>query len=60
MLKVMLLRNDEVNEDGEWSLKVFSKYGIRRKKKSFEFIKKLLLTKFPTYFFKYKDRQSTW
>ena len=29
-------------------------------KKSFEFIKKLLLTKFPTYLFKYKDQQSTW
>ena len=29
---MMLLRNDEVNEDGEWSLKVFSKYGIGWKK----------------------------
>ena len=28
-------------------------------KKSFEFIKKLLLTKFPTYLFKYRDHQST-
>ena len=58
-MNVMFLRNDEVNESGEcWAWRCFQYIGYVVEK--LEFIKKLLFTKFLTYIFKYRDRQSTW
>ena len=54
-----VLRNDEVNESSDcWAWRCFQYIGYVVEK--LEIIKKLLFTKFLTYFFKYRDRQSSW